>query len=64
MAFIQVYLADGRQNWPRIGNVPPKKAFSGNGNKYKDQARIAEQEWLLGKAHAEIELLKYLTMSR
>ena len=35
-----------------------QKAFSGNGNKYKDQARIAELERLLGQAHAEIELLK------
>ena len=32
--------------------------FRGNGNKYKDQARIAELERLLGQAHAEIELLK------
>jgi len=36
----------------------PEKAFSGNGNHYKDQARIAELERLLGQAHAEIELLK------
>jgi transposase len=36
----------------------PEKAFSGNGNKYKDQARIAELERLLGQAHAENELLK------
>lgn len=36
----------------------PEKAFSGNGNKYKDLARIAELERLLGQAHAEIELLK------
>jgi transposase len=35
----------------------PEKAFSGNGNKYKDQARIAELERLLGQAHAENELL-------
>src|SRR5512136_681063 len=35
-----------------------EKAFSGNGNKYKDQARIAELERLLGQAHAEIDLLK------
>ena len=34
----------------------PEKAFSGNGNKYKDLARIAELERLLGQAHAEIEL--------
>jgi len=36
----------------------PEKAFNGNGNKYKDQARIAELERLLGQAHAEIDLLK------
>ena len=36
----------------------PEKAFSGNGNQYKDQARIAELERLLGQAHAEIEVLK------
>lgn len=36
----------------------PENAFKGNGNKYKDQARIAELERLLGQAHAEIELLK------
>jgi transposase len=36
----------------------PEKAFSGNGNKYKDQAKIAELERLLGQAHAENELLK------
>ena len=36
----------------------PEKAFIGNGNKYKDQARIAELERLLGQAHAENELFK------
>jgi transposase len=36
----------------------PETAFSGNGNKYKDKARIAELERLLGQSHAEIELLK------
>jgi hypothetical protein len=36
----------------------PENAFSGNGNKYKDQARIAELERLLGQAYAEIELSK------
>ena len=36
----------------------PEKAFRGNGNTYKDQARIAELERLLGQAHAEIGLLK------
>ena len=36
----------------------PEKAFRGNGNKYKDQAKIAELERLLGQAHTEIELIK------
>ena len=36
----------------------PERAFKGNGNKYKDQAKIAELERLLGQAHAEIDLLK------
>ena len=35
-----------------------ERAFMGNGNKYKDQAKIAELERLLGQAHAEIDLLK------
>jgi transposase len=38
----------------------PEKAFRGNGNKYKDQAKIAELERLLDQAHAEIELSKNL----
>ncbi len=38
----------------------PEKAFRGNGNKYKDQAKIAELERLLGQAHAEIDLLTVL----
>jgi transposase len=36
----------------------PETAFSGNGNQYKDKARIAELERLLGQSHAENELLK------
>jgi transposase len=36
----------------------PERALKGNGNKYKDQAKIADLERLLGQAHAEIELLK------
>jgi len=36
----------------------PEKAFSGNGKRYKYEARIAELERLLGQAHAENELLK------
>jgi transposase len=36
----------------------PETAFSGNGNQYKDKARIAELERLLGQSHCENELLK------
>ena len=36
----------------------PEKAFSGNGNRYKYEARIAELERFLGQAHAENEFLK------
>ena len=53
MAFIRVYFVDGKRNWLRI-----PKEHSSNGNKYKDQAKIADLERLLGQAHAEIELLK------
>lgn len=36
----------------------PERAFAGNGNRCKYEARIAELERLLGQAHAENELLK------
>ena len=36
----------------------PERAFSGNGNICKYEARIAELERLLGQAHAENEILK------
>jgi len=36
----------------------PERAFKGNGNKYKDQAKIADLERLLSQDHAEIELLE------
>ncbi len=36
----------------------PERAFSGNGKRYKYEARIAELERLLGQSHAENELLK------
>jgi len=35
-----------------------KSSVSGTCNKYKDQARIAEPERLIGQAHAEIELFE------
>jgi len=36
----------------------PEKAFSGSGNPYKDQARIAELEWTVGRLYSENEFLK------
>jgi transposase len=39
----------------------PQTAFKGNGNAYKEEARIADLERMLGKAHAEIESLKKAT---
>jgi transposase len=36
----------------------PEKAFSGNGRVYKDQARMAELERLVGQLYAENEFLK------
>jgi hypothetical protein len=47
--------------FPSVGDdlaENPEKAFSGNGNRYKYEARIAELERLLGQEHAENELLK------
>ncbi|KUG17974.1 hypothetical protein ASZ90_012326 [hydrocarbon metagenome] len=31
----------------------PERAFSGDGNRCKHEARIAELDWLPGQAHAE-----------
>jgi transposase len=36
----------------------PEKAFSGPGNPYKDQARIAELERMVGRLYSENEFLK------
>ncbi|RZN37498.1 MAG: hypothetical protein EFT35_06100 [Methanophagales archaeon ANME-1-THS] len=36
----------------------PEKAFSGNGRLYKDQARMAELERLVGRLYAENEFLE------
>ena len=36
----------------------PEKAFSGNGRVYKDQARMAELERLVGRLYAENEFFK------
>jgi transposase len=36
----------------------PEKAFSGTGQPYKEQARVAELERTIGKLYAENEFLK------
>lgn len=36
----------------------PEKAFSGPGNPYKDQARIAELERMVGRLYSENEFLR------
>jgi transposase len=44
--------------WKREYKGNPEKAFQGNGNPYKDQAKIAELERMVGKLYAENEFLK------
>lgn len=44
--------------WKRDYSEDPEHAFSGNGNAYKDKARIAELERLVGQLHAENDFLK------
>jgi transposase len=44
--------------WNRELQTNPEHAFSGNGNPYKENAKLAEYERLLGQAHAEIAFLK------
>jgi len=54
LTFIPVFHPDGEMNWLKI----PKKAFSGNGKRYKYEARIAELERMLGQLHTKNELFK------
>lgn len=44
--------------WRKEFAEDPNNAFSGNGNTYKEQARVAELERLVGKLYAENEFLK------
>ena len=44
--------------WKKEFMDNPEKAFSGSGLPYKDQARIAELERMVGKLYAENEFLK------
>ena len=46
--------------WRRIYEKYPDTAFSGKGNLYKEDARIAELERLVGKLYAENAFLKKL----
>jgi len=44
--------------WRKEHSKDPERAFGGNGNAYKDQARIARLERLVGQLYAETEFLK------
>jgi len=44
--------------WKREYAKDPDTSFSGNGNMYKDEARIAKLERIVGKLYAENEFLK------
>lgn len=44
--------------WKRIYKENPERAFSGNGNAYTLEAKLAESQRLIGKLYAENEFLK------
>lgn len=44
--------------WRKEYYKDPENAFSGNGNTYKQEAKIAELERMIGQLHAENEFLK------
>lgn len=44
--------------WKKEYKNNPEKAFSGSGLPYKDQARIAELERMVGRLYSENEFLK------
>ena len=44
--------------WKREYHQSPETAFQGSGRQYKDEARIAELEQLVGKLYIENEFLK------
>ena len=44
--------------WKREFMENPEKAFAGSGHPYKDQARLAELERMVGRLYAENEFLK------
>lgn len=44
--------------WKSEYQENPEKAFAGAGNPYKDQARLAELERMVGRLYSENEFLK------
>jgi len=44
--------------WKKIYEKYPDTAFSGKGNLYKEDAKVAELERLVGKLYAENDFLK------
>jgi len=47
--------------WKKEFKTSPNNAFSGNGNIYKEDAKIAQYERLVGQLYAEITFLKKTT---
>ena len=45
-------------SWKRDYEKDPTKAFSGRGNAWKEEAKIAKYERLIGQLYAEITVLK------
>ena len=45
-------------SWKRDYEKDPTKAFSGRGNAWKQEAKIAKYERLIGQLYAEITVLK------
>lgn len=48
-------------NWKKEFNQSPTEAFKGNGNVWKEEAKIAQYERLVGQLYAEIDFLKKTT---
>ena len=44
--------------WIKVYKNNPKDAFKGKGNTYKEEAKIAEYERVIGRLYAQNELLK------
>jgi len=49
--------------WQKTYHQYPETAFKGNGKQYKDEAKIAELEHLVGKLYVENEFLKKTLMN-